>query len=471
MVEILTNLFLKLYSNLFSEINKFLLVVIFLISGIHQNFCQKAISVKMTGFSELGSEIPSFIYLYEILEGVEGVKKFVDIISVSSQGEFTFLEPEEYTRVYEFESPPWSWKVLVRPDGLEKDSLYLIKPNVGVRRLRGNSARAVWGDGHPLFQYDSLILLASKLDRLVLYDRMILSGSVGGARSSADTVFIDSINQVFEKACFQLLSSEDFRQEPYYADLVRSRLWQWRRDSGWGSERLKEMWCEEMEFDTSRSKVEKARSPGWCSSWIDVHGEWIEGVENLDSIDMEMNELDFAMWWRDIIEPHSTASIWWDKNPDSSLAELRALRNIEPWNKNDLLKNVWTTPSLDLVPFDELEGYWSVILVVKNGSGSSLKEWGAFRAVENSLKTNRKNLQFVVLCIDGTQKEWESLLSKRISISETLRWVGADCRWLDGFEINSIPQTIIITPSLQIYSNSSLRPSHGLGSLLYKITK
>jgi hypothetical protein len=337
--------------------------------------------------------------------------------------------------------------------------------------LRGNLARAVWGDDHPLFKYDSLILLASKLDKLVLYDRMILSGSVGGSRSSADTVYIDSINQVFEKACFQLLSSEDFRQEPYYADLVRSRLWQWRRDSGWGSERLKEIWCEEMEFDTSRSKVEKARSPGWCSSWIEVHGEWIEGVENLDSIDIKMDELDFAMWWRDIIKPHSTASIWWNKNPDSSLAELRALRDIEPWNKNDLLKNVWTTPSLDLVPFDELEGYWSVILVVKNGSGSSLKEWGAFRAVENSLKTNRKNLKFVVLCIDGTQKEWESLISKRNSISETLRWVGADCRWLDGFEINSIPQTIIITPSLQIYSNSSLRPSQGLGSLLYKLTK
>ncbi len=125
----------------------------------------------------------------------------------------------------------------------------------------------------------------------------------------------------------------------------------------------------------------------------------------------------------------------------------------------------------DLVPFDELYGDWSVILVVKNGSGTSLKEWIAFRAVENSLKSKRKDLQFVTLCIDGNQKEWDGLISKRKSISETLRWVGADCRWLDGLDINSIPQTIIISPSLQVYSTSSLLPSNGLGNVLSKLPR
>ena len=425
----------------------------------------------MTGFSESSSEIPSFIYLYEILEGVEGVKKFVDIISVSDQGDFSLPQPKEYTRVYEIEAPPLSWKVIVRSDGVEKDTLSLIKPSVGVRRLRGNIARAVWGNDHPLFKYDSLRLLASVLDELVLYDRMVLFGAVGGASSLADTVYIDSINQIFEKACLQLLESESFINEPYYSDLVRSRLWQWRKDSGWGSEKLNQVWREEIEFDTGRSKVEKARSPGWCSSWIEVHGEWYKGVEHLDSVEMNVDELDFAMWWWDIMEPHSLASVWWSQNPDSPLSELRSLRGVELWDENDLESNLWTTPSLDLVPFDELYGNWSVILVVKNGSGTSLKEWNAFRAVENSLKSKRKDLQFVILCIDGTQNEWERLISKRKSISETLRWVGSDCRWLDGLDINSIPQTIIISPSLQVYSNSSLRPSNGLGNLLSKLPR
>jgi hypothetical protein len=171
------------------------------------------------------------------------------------------------------------------------------------------------------------------------------------------------------------------------------------------------------------------------------------------------------------MEPQSLASVWWSKNPDSPLAELRSLYGVELWDENDLENKLWTTPSLDLVPFDELYGDWSVILVVKNGSGTSLKEWNAFRALENSLKSKRNDLQFVILCIDGTQKEWESLISKRKSISETLRWVGADCRWLDGLDISAVPQTIIISPSLQVYSNSSLRPSNGLGNLLSKLPR
>ena len=79
-----------LFSNLFSKITKFLLFVIALIAFINQSYCQTVIPVKMTGFSESSTEMPSFIYLYEILEGVEGVKKFVDIISISDQGDFSF---------------------------------------------------------------------------------------------------------------------------------------------------------------------------------------------------------------------------------------------------------------------------------------------------------------------------------------------------------------------------------------------
>ena len=461
------NLFLKLYLNLFKRPRKIALLAISLIAFLNQSYCSSNIPVQLIGFSE----VPSFIYLYEIQDGIVGVKEFVDIISVSEDGEFAISHPINYTRVYEFEAPPWSWKVIVRANGIEKGTLSLIKPSVGARKLRGNIAKSVWGEGHPSHKNDAFRVLASKLDDLVLYDRMLLSGAVGGAMKLVDSVYIDSVNQVFQIACFQLLESDDFKQESYYADLVRARLWQWRRDSGWGEGELMTVWTEEMQFDTARSKVEKARSPGWCSSWIEVHGKWFEGVQDLDSVDVTVSELDFAMWWWDLMVPNSMASIWWAQNSNSELSELRSKKEEENWDAVDLSNQIWTTPSSDLVSFEELYGNWSVILVVKNGSGTCLREWDAFRAIENALKSTRKDLQFVVLCIDGTQKEWDSLVSKRNSVSEILRWVGSDCRWLDGLNIESIPQTIIISPSLEVNSASSLRPSSGLGNLLSRLSR
>ena len=49
-----------------------------------------------------------------------------------------------------------------------------------------------------------------------------------------------------------------------------------------------------------------------------------------------------------------------------------------------------------------------------------------------------------------------------------LRWVGADTRWLDGLSIESIPQTIILSPTLEVHSVSTRLPSQGLGQVLIK---
>ena len=126
-------------------------------------------------------------------------------------------------------------------------------------------------------------------------------------------------------------------------------------------------------------------------------------------------------------------------------------------------------PSLDIVSVDELYGKWSVVLVVKSGSSASMREWSAFRAIESSLLSSHKDIQFVVLSVDGTQLEWDVLVKSRKSSSDILRWVGADTRWLDGLSIVSTPQVIILTPNLEIHSFSNRLPSQGLLKVLTKL--
>ncbi|MDG2312342.1 MAG: hypothetical protein P8L64_08130 [Flavobacteriales bacterium] len=173
-------------------------------------------------------------------------------------------------------------------------------------------------------------------------------------------------------------------------------------------------------------------------------------------------------WW-ELSEPNPIASLWWLNNPKSPLTSLRMMNGSELWNALDLVKQVWTTPSSDLISLDELEGKWAVILVAKSGSSACMHEWSAFRAVERSLQSVRNDIQFVVLSIDGTRSAWDELVDSRQSSSDMLRWVGADTRWLDGLSIESIPQIIILSPTLEVHTVSNRLPSQGLAQVLLKL--
>jgi hypothetical protein len=182
-----------------------------------------------------------------------------------------------------------------------------------------------------------------------------------------------------------------------------------------------------------------------------------------------LDEVAVAMWWWELSEPNPIASLWWSNNSNSPLSYLRMLNGSALWNSLDLVNQVWSNPSSDLISLDELEGKWAVILVVKSGSSASMREWSAFRAVERSLQSARNDIQFVVLSIDGTRLAWDELVDSRQSSSDMLRWVGADTRWLDGLSIESIPQTIILSPTLEVHSVSNRLPSQGLGNVLVKL--
>ena len=85
----------------------------------------------MSGWGGEFLEPPSFLFMYEELDGMVGNRTLLDVLVISSEGEFSFQRPSKSTRVYEFEAPPWSWKVLVRPDGMEVDTLTLLRPSKG----------------------------------------------------------------------------------------------------------------------------------------------------------------------------------------------------------------------------------------------------------------------------------------------------------------------------------------------------
>ena len=462
----------------------FFVLVLFFHAGVLV-FSQNHIQGVMSGWAEAQSGPPSFLFMYEALDGVVGNRTLIDILPVNSDGSFSFARPPATERVYEFEAPPWSWKILARPDDIESDTLTLLKSTMGPTRLRRVMSKSTWGSDHPSWKYDRLRLYAAELDALALYDRMALSGAVGGGTRLVDLNYTDSLDVVFEQACAALLSDPAFRHPSHYRDLVFALRLQWKRDSGLSSNLLRQIWQEEARADTARTILEKVQSQGWCSSWIDVNKSWYQEVappsdliswvnnNNSDSIALALgcplDEVALAMWWWELSEPNPIASLWWLNNSDAPLSSLRMLNGSELWNALDLVNQVWTNPSSNLISLDELEGKWAVILVVKSRSSASMREWSAFRAVERSLQSARNDIQFVVLSIDGTRWAWDELLSARQSSSDMLRWVGADTRWLDGLSIESIPQTIIISPTLEVHSVSSRLPSQGLGQVLVKL--
>jgi hypothetical protein len=463
---------------------RYLLFLFLLNTGVLA-FSQDMIQGEMSGWGQELLEPPSFLYMYEELDGMVGNRTLIDVLIISSEGKFSFQRPSKSTRVYEFEAPPWSWKVLVRPDEIELDTLTLLKPSKGPTRLRRVMAKSNWGLGHPALKYDSLRMLASELDALVMFDRMALSGAIGSGGRLVNSNYTDSIDFIFEEACTKLLSDIDFMNSPNYIDLVFALRLQWKRDSGLSSDMLREVWQKQSQVDTMRTILEKVQSPGWCSSWIEVNMNWYKEVaeakdlvswintNNSDSIALSLgctvDEVAVAMWWWEIAEPNSIASLWWSNNTDTPISSLRLFNGPEKWSSIDLVNQIWTTPSLDLVSVDELYGKWSVILVVKSGSSASMREWSAFRAIESSLQSSHIDIQFMVLSVDGTQLEWDVLLGSRQSSTDFLRWVGADTRWLDGLSIVSTPQVIILTPNLEVHSLSNRLPSQGLLKVLTKL--
>ena len=432
-------------------------------------------------------EPPQFLYLYQELEALTGESDFVDMITVDQDGNFHLPSlSKSGEQVIILESPPWVWRAVINTEST--GSLLLQLPSTGPTKLRGVPAPYSYlSEDSPLELYEQFRSRVLELDYLSAYDRMAQSGAVGSASSLVNNTYLDSLDAVFHAEFTSVLEQELISNSPFYSDLVMALNWKWRRESGESSSDLRSSWKAGDAMKNGRPLSDLLTSPGWVQSWAEVHYDWfthdrptINNYVTSGSVDSiasylgcSEEEAQLAMWWWDLNAPTQMTAGWWARYEETSIGQMRskALLNEDLFTSENLQEQRWTTPSTDLVYVDELYGMWTAILVLKYESTASIREWGAFRAISASIGVKRDDIRFVVLCIDGNEKSWDKVLKARQSSSEIVRWVGTDARWMNGLDVNSVPQIVVVTPGLDIYNYAAPMPSLDLRKYLESLPK
>lgn len=432
-------------------------------------------------------EPPQFLFLYQELEALTGESIFVDMLTVDSEGKFNLPElTKSGEQVIVLESPPWVWRAVINTES--PGSLLLQIPSTGPTKLRSVPAKYSYSSEYShLKLYEAFRQRVLELDYLSAYDRMAQSGAVGSASNLVNNTYLDSLDAVFHAEFTSVLEQELIANSAFYSDLVMALNWKWRRDSGEKFSDLRASWKSQGAMKYGRPLSELLTSPGWVQSWAEVHYDWFAhdrptlngyvtsgSVESIaDHLGCSEEEAQLAMWWWDLNTPTQMTAGWWarfDSTP-IGLMRARALQNKDLFTSENFQDQRWTTPSTDIVYVDELYGMWTAILVLKQESTASLREWGAFRVISDSLGVEREDVRFVVLCVDGDEESWNRVLRARQSSSEMVRWVGTDARWMNGLDVNSIPQIVIVTPGLEIYNYTAPMPSLGLRKYLETLPK
>ena len=435
--------------------------------------------------SDFPDKPPQFIYLYEELEALTGERKYVDMITVDDKGGFTLpIWPTKGERVVVLESPPWAWRAVINPKS--SDKLLLHHPQNGPTKPRGVPARYSYSsDESSLSIYEEFKKTVGELDYLSAYDRMAQSGAVKGATMLVNNKYLDSLDAVFHAKFTSVIEQELIKNSPFYTDLVMALNWKWRRDNGEQSADLRESWVSQGGMENGRSLYELLKSPGWVQSWAEVHFDWFEydrkelntfvpegNVEAIAKLlGCSIDQAQLAMWWWDLNAPSQMTSGWWARFHSTEIGKMRSRSSDDLFTSNNFPDRRWTTPSTDIVYVDELYGKWTAILVVKHESMASQREWGAFRSISETIGIKRDDIRFVILCIDGDEKKWQNVLRSRENTSEVVRWVGTDARWMNGLDINTVPQVIVVTPALDIYNYAAPMPSLGLRKYLEILPK
>lgn len=432
-------------------------------------------------------EPPQFLYLYSELEALTGESVFIDMITVDQEGYF-HLPPlsKSGEQIIVLESPPWVWRAVINSESPRK--LLLQIPSTGPTKLRGVPAQYSYlSKDSPLELYEQFRSRVIEIDYLSAFDRMAQSGAIGSATILVNNTYLDSLDAVFQAEFKSVLEQELISNSAYYSDLVMALNWKWRRESGEKTSELRSSWKAVDAQKNGRSLSELLTSPGWVQSWAEVHYDWFAidrttlndyvtsgSIESIAAhLDCSQDEAQLAMWWWDLNAPTQMTAGWWARYEDTMIGKMRsrALTNEDLFTSENFQDQRWTTPSTDIVYVDELYGMWTAILVLKYESTASLREWGAFRAISESIGVKRGDIRFVVLCVDGDDNSWEKVLRARQSSSEMVRWVGTDARWMNGLDVNSVPQIVVISPGLEIYNYTAPMPSLGLRKYLETLPK
>jgi hypothetical protein len=394
-------------------------------------------------------------------------------VALVDDGEAAFeLNPRE-GEVWVMESPPWMWELTTREN--ERNRAVLTCPSDVPMRMRKVFGSVAWEalDGgvsdHPQPVIEAIQDAHFQELRALEYDLLSATGAVGQRASLVeDTVWHGANRRMAEK--FAAVQSE----APWAQDAVLRERVRWAVATGQPDSMLFAMLAEYLD-ETPRQTCELLASHNWVDAveialqlwWQDLDGTELEAalaageVPDLGPIGKFEALRPWAWWVLAQSQPRSrlvARALAQGGAPDCILEAHRQL--IVP--PVSVPPEHWTTRSGELESIQEFcEGRRTVLLVVKAGSTAALRERQLFAQIAES--NPRRDVEFVVVSIDGTEAGWKAVQADRASRQENVRWVGNDPRALETWNISTVPQVVVLGPDGDALPRQRL-PSEGLAT-------
>ncbi len=424
---------------------------------------------------------PSIVHVKRIDYPALQLGTWQEEILVDEDGGFRWNAPDS-EGLFELVAPPWSWMVWIRPE--ETAALHLSAGSSTARRLLGSPGVATWHGEHPTQWMDSLVGMQRRANRL---------------RAESLVLRRSGVNVQQRDSLFQLNATLETAFESVWQHAVDNCASEWECDLAWQIKlnealasaqpraTLDSLWTASSMGDSNRTWASRLASPGAFSGWLAVHGGWWQERQvdwkklneavfaaNIDSLASAMggrwrhvDRAELAAAWLDkaMDQPDALVRSVWDtfSFPSEFAAAYQGLRDFRKIGQaghavGDLS---WTLPNGELSSlFEQCQQPWTVVLVLKNGSGLAAREREVFSQVADNL--DRRDVCWVVLSLDENEANWRKTLSGRRTLDETVGWVGSNPRVMENLGIAVIPQVVVLDKDGNIASSTMPLPSEGL---------
>lgn len=428
--------------------------------------CGQSLDVRVEGCPDV-----SLLHAHRV-DPITGHRQWVDV-AVLEEGVASFDVTTADGEVWAMEAPPWMWEFTTRHR--ERDRAVLTCPTGVPMRLRKVYGTVAWEapDGgesaHPQPALSAIRDAHFTELRKLEYDLLSATGAVGRRAALVEDSVWEGANRRMDEHFAAVKSDASWAQDA----VLRERL-NWADATGASDSTLHAMLLAHL-GPTPRSACDLLAS----TNFVDAAGIALQGWwEGLDGAELEaaiasgeapdMGSVGrfealrpWAWWVLAQSQPRSrlvTRVFAQGDLPDCFLEALRAL--IVP--AVPVPPQYWTTRSGEVESIREFcEGRRTVLLIVKDGSTAALRERKLFAQLA---ETNpRRDVEFVVVSIDGNEAGWKSVQADRAWRRENVRWLGNDPRAMEAWSISTVPQIVVLGPDGDALGRQRL-PSEGLAA-------
>jgi len=426
----------------------------------------QSLEVRLEGCPEV-----SLLHAHRV-HPITGERQWVDVALVD-EGAAAFDLVTAEGEAWALESPPWMWELTTRQR--ERDRTVLTCPTGVPMRLRKVFGPVAWESAeggesdHPQPVLDAIQDAHFEELRKLEYDLLSATGAVGQRAALVEDSMWEAANRRMADAFASVESDAPWVQDA----LLRERM-SWAEATGATDSMLHAILLTHL-GQTPRPACDLLASPSFVDAAEIALQHWWEGLDEADleaaiqageAIDMGPVGLSEALrpwaWWvLAQAQPRSrlvTRFFAQGNLPDCFLEALRELIVPAP----PVPPQHWNTRSGELESIrDFCEGRRTVLLIVKDGSAAALRERQLFAQLAE--RNSRRDVNFVVVSIDGTEAGWNAVQADRASRQENVRWLGNDPRAMEAWSISSVPQIVVLGPDGDALSRQRL-PSEGLAA-------